>query len=438
MRGLQIGNSAGFRMAIIAGLTLLLMIPAGMIRSLITEREQTRDGAVAEISGKWGRCQTVAGPVLTVPYRRYEKDDKGKVVSSSVELAHFLPETLSVTGTMNPQVRYRGIYEAVLYNGKFHISGTFSKPDLRGLGLAPENMQWDEAYLALGISDMKGIKETIKVDWNGALISANPGIASTEVFSSGISARVGLDSKTAAIPFSLDVDLNGSRELTFLPVGKETKVALSSKWSSPSFQGEFLPEKRSITKDGFAAEWKVLSMNRNYPQQWTGKNEKPAASAFGVSLLLPLDEYQKTMRTTKYALMFIGLTFASFFVIEILGNRAIHPIQYLLVGTALVLFYTLLLSLTEHLRFQYSYLIAGAGIVTLVSAYSWSVLASRLFAGVIATVVSVLYGFLYVLLQCEDYALLLGSIGLFGILGLFMYLTRKVDWFTVLKPAVEQ
>jgi inner membrane protein len=179
-------------------------------------------------------------------------------------------------------------------------------------------------------------------------------------------------------------------------------------------------------------------MNRNYPQQWAGKSEKLAPSAFGVSLLLPLDEYQKTMRTTKYALMFIGLTFASLFVIEILGGRAIHPIQYLLVGTALMLFYALLLSLTEHLRFQHSYLVAAAGIVVLVSAYSWSVLASRLFAGVVATVVSVLYGFLYVLLQCEDYALLLGSVGLFAILGLFMYLTRKVDWYTVLKPAVAE
>jgi inner membrane protein len=425
-------------MAIIAGLTLLLMIPAGMIRGLIAEREQTRDGAVSGISGKWGRCQTVAGPVLTVPYRHDAKDGKGKVVSSTVELAHFLPDTLSVTGTMNPQVRYRGIYEAVLYNGKLRIAGTFSRPDIRSLGIAPENMRWDEAYLAIGISDMKGIKEAVKVDWNGGLIQASPGIASADVFCSGISARVALDPRAASFPFALDVDLNGSRELAFLPVGKETRVALSSNWPSPSFQGEFLPEKRSITKDGFAAEWKVLSMNRNYPQQWAGKSEKLAPSAFGVSLLLPLDEYQKTMRTTKYALMFIGLTFASLFVIEILGGRAIHPIQYLLVGTALMLFYALLLSLTEHLRFQHSYLVAAAGIVVLVSAYSWSVLASRLFAGVVATVVSVLYGFLYVLLQCEDYALLLGSVGLFAILGLFMYLTRKVDWYTVLKPAVAE
>jgi inner membrane protein len=339
---------------------------------------------------------------------------------------------------MNPQVRYRGIYEAVLYNGKLRIAGTFSRPDIRSLGIAPENMRWDEAYLAIGISDMKGIKEAVKVDWNGGLIQASPGIASADVFCSGISARVALDPRAASFPFALDVDLNGSRELAFLPVGKETRVALSSNWPSPSFQGEFLPEKRSITKDGFAAEWKVLSMNRNYPQQWAGKSEKLAPSAFGVSLLLPLDEYQKTMRTTKYALMFIGLTFASLFVIEILGGRAIHPIQYLLVGTALMLFYALLLSLTEHLRFQHSYLVAAAGIVVLVSAYSWSVLASRLFAGVVATVVSVLYGFLYVLLQCEDYALLLGSVGLFAILGLFMYLTRKVDWYTVLKPAVAE
>ncbi len=434
MSGLSIRHSVGVRMVVIGVVGLVLLIPAAMIRGLIHEREDRRDGAVAEISAKWGGAQTVAGPVLTVPYRQYHKNDKGKVVSTTTEYAHFLPDDLSIAGTIVPQVRYRGIYEAVLYNGKLRLAGTFSRPDGRELGIPPADIMYDKAFLSVGITDMKGIREIISVRWNGEAIPANPGIESRDVLESGVSARVALSETTKRYPFALDLDLNGSQQISFLPFGKETRVALSSNWASPSFKGEFLPEKRSISKAGFSAEWKVLSLNRNYPQKWTGRNANVATSAFGASLLLPLDGYLKTTRTTKYALLFIALTFAAFFVIEVLKRFSLHPVQYLLVGLALVLFYTLLLSLTEHLRFQYSYLVAGAGIVALVSAYSASILRSGRLAAVVGAVVAVLYAFLYVLLQCEDFALLIGSVGLFAILGLFMYLTRTVDWFTVLKP----
>lgn len=336
---------------------------------------------------------------------------------------------------MHPEIRYRGIYEVVLYNGKIHLAGNFLRPDVKDLGIPPKDVLWDKAFLSLGITDMKGIKEAIRIKWRGAKVAASPGIPSGDVLESGVSARVPLDGEARSYPFSLNVDLNGSRNLSFIPVGKETRVALSSPWASPSFQGEFLPETRTIAKDGFSAEWKVLSLNRNYPQKWTGKIAPLDPSAFGVDLLLPVDEYKKTMRTTKYALLFIVLTFAAFFVIEILGRKALHPIQYLLVGLALVLFYTLLLSLTEHLAFQYSFLVASVAIMALVAAYSRSALGSGALAAAVAGVVAVLYGFLYILLQLEDYALLLGSAGLFAALALFMYLTRKVDWFTVLKPA---
>lgn len=438
MKGLSIRHSAGIRLIVIAVVIAALQIPAGLIRDLIRGRESTRDAAVAEISGKWGRAQTVAGPVLTVPYRITRKNEKGNVVSTRVAYAHFLPDDLSISGTMVPQVRYRGIYEAVLYNGKLRLAGTFPRPDGRELGIASGDMLYDKAFVSIGITDMKGIKETPRVHWNGKVLSANPGIESRDVFASGVSARVAVAETADRTRFAVEVDLNGSQQLSFLPLGKETRVALSSRWPSPSFQGEFLPEKRTISKDGFSAEWKVLSLNRNYPQKWVGANDQLATSTFGVGLLLPLDGYLKTMRTTKYSLLFVTLTFAAFFVIEILRRLSVHPIQYLLVGLALALFYTLLLSLTEHLRFHYSFLVAGAGIVGLVSAYSASVLRSGRLAAAVGGVLAALYGFLYVLLQCEDFALLLGSVGLFAILGLFMYLTRTVDWFTVLTPAANE
>lgn len=428
----KIRSSVGIRLVVIAVLSLLLLIPAGMIERLIHEREMTRNNAVGEVSGKWGGSQLLSGPILTVPLKEQYKDNKGNV-TTSIQYAHFLPDELSIQGDVSPQIRRRGIYEVVLYNGKLKVSGSFQHPAMNDLGISNQEIMWKDAFLSLGITDMKGIKDTIKIKWNDSDLTANPGIKSDDVLCSGVSTKVELNETQKNNTFSFNVDLNGSQDLKFIPVGKETRVVVSSSWTAPSFQGGFLPEKREITKNGFTAEWKVLQLNRNYPQKWVGKHYEIQHSAFGVNLLMPIDHYQKTMRTVKYALLFIGLTFMSFFVIETLTRKPIHPIQYLLIGLALILFYSLLLSLSEHIGFGYSYLIASFCTVFMITAYSKSVLQSKLTTSVVFGILSTLYGFLYVLLQVEDYALLLGSAGLFAILGLFMYITRRIDWYTVIK-----
>lgn len=428
----KIRSSVGLRLIVITVLSLVLLIPAFMIERLIHEREATRKSAVWEVSEKWGGSQLLAGPILTVPLKKQYKDDKGNV-TTSIQYAHFLPDELSIQGDVSPQIRRRGIYEVVLYNGKLKVSGSFPHPVINDLGISEQEIMWKDAFLSLGITDMKGIKETIKITWNDSDLTANPGIKSNDVIRSGVSTKVELNETRKSNTFSFNVDLNGSQELKFVPVGKETRVIVSSSWNAPSFQGGFLPEKREISKNGFTVEWKVLQLNRNYPQKWVGKHYEIQHSAFGVNLLMPVDHYQKTMRTVKYALLFIGLTFMSFFIIEILNKKAIHHIQYLLIGFALLLFYTLLLSLSEHIPFGYSYLIASSCTVLMITAYTKSVLLSKIITSVIGVILSILYGFLYVLLQVEDYALLLGSIGLFVILGIFMYITRKIDWYTVIK-----
>ena len=210
-------------------------------------------------------------------------------------------------------------------------------------------------------------------------------------------------------------------------------MKISSSWKDPSFIGTFIPDEHEITDDGFTAKWKILHLNRNYPQQWMGGQYKINASTFGVDLLLPVDEYQKTMRTTKYAIMFISLTFLSFFMIELLNKKVLHPIQYLLIGFALLLFYTLLLSLTEHILFKYAYILAAIANVGLITAYTRGVLKHYLQTVLIFAILTILYGYLYVVLQLQDFALLMGSIGLFVILAVVMYLTRKIDWFMILK-----
>lgn len=430
----KIRSSVGIRLIVIAVLSLLLLIPATMIERLIHEREMTRNSAVREVSEKWGGNQLLAGPILTVPLKNHYKDDKGNV-TTSIQYAHFLPDDLTIQGEVSPHIRRRGIYEAVLYNSRLKVAGSFSRPVMDDLDIHGQEIMWKDAFLSLGLTDMKGIKETIKIKWNDAALTANPGIESNDVLCSGVSTKVELNESGKSNTFSFDVNVNGSQELKFIPIGKETRVIISSSWNAPSFQGGFLPEKREVSKNGFTAEWNVLQLNRNYPQKWVGKHYEIQHSAFGVNLLMPVDYYQKSMRTVKYALLFIGLTFMSFFVIviEILNRKAIHPIQYLLIGFSLILFYTLLLSLSEHIPFGYSYLIASSCTVLMIAAYSKSVLSSKTIASVMFIILSVLYGFLYVLLQIEDYALLLGSIGLFVILGILMYLTRKIDWYMVIK-----
>jgi inner membrane protein len=220
--------------------------------------------------------------------------------------------------------------------------------------------------------------------------------------------------------------------LLFSPVGEETTVQLQSEWPNPSFAGSFLPVNREVSSDGFQSEWNVLHLNRNFPQQWKGANKELTSAAFGVDLLLPVDEYRKTMRTAKYAIMFIALTFLTFFMIELLSGKMIHPVQYLLIGFALLIFYTLLLSISEYLVFGIAYLIASAAIILLITVYSYKVLSDGRKTAVVFGVLSLLYGYLYILFQLQDYALLLGSLGLFIVLSLVMYLTRSIDWFEVM------
>jgi len=361
---------------------------------------------VFEVSDKWGERQTIAGPILTVPYKNLIKDEKGNL-HAVIEYAHFLPENLTINAELFPELRYRGIYEVVLYNSKLQIRGNFTPPSFNAFSIAPESILWKDASLTLGLSDLKGIRDAVTVKWNEDELTANAGVDAKDVLEIGISVKPNVTAPAESFVFAIDLDLNGSGEMSFAPVGKETKVMVASQWGNPSFAGEFLPSSRQVQSAQFNAEWKVLHLNRNYPQQWLGGQHKIMESVFGVRLLLPIDEYQKTMRTAKYAIMFIVLTFLTFFLTEVLNKKVIHPIQYILIGLALILFYTLLLSFSEHIKFNSAYLLSSLAIIALITAYTKSVLSNHLATAIIAGVLVILYGFLYIILQLQDYALLL-------------------------------
>lgn len=435
-------NSISLKLFSIGVLILILLIPSSMLTSLIHERENIRDGAVGEVSAKWGNSQIIGGPVLSIPYSIVLKNEQGKT-ESEIRYAHFLPDEINITGNINPEKRYRGIYVVVLYNTKLTVKGSFAFPKLDELNVPIENFILKDAFISVGITDMKGIKDNILFHLNDSSFYFNPGIVTDDIFKSGISFPINLAQiKEDKYTFDFCLNINGSKDLSFLPFGKETNVTLSSAWSNPSFTGAFLPENRNVHEQGFKATWKVLQLNRNYPQQGLGafinsKNNKEDIedndAAFGVKLLLPIDEYQKTMRSTKYNVMFIILTFLTFFFVEILNKNRIHPIQYLLIGFAICLFYVLLLSISEHLKFDTSYLLSCICILALITFYAKNIFKSFFITALICIILAIFYGFFYSLLQLQDYALLMGSVGLLLILGTIMYLTRNIDWYSISK-----
>ncbi|MCB0532819.1 MAG: cell envelope integrity protein CreD [Saprospiraceae bacterium] len=427
------------KLASIGFLTLVLLIPNVMIQDLVRERQNRQSEAISEVSASWGAAQTVTGPVLSIPYSEWVQMENDKRVES-IQTAYFLPQALRVNGKVDPELRKRGIYEIVLYQSDLMISGTFDKPDFAALNIRPEDVHWDQAKLSLGIAGMSGIKNSIQLDWAGMGIRLEPGTANSKVLLSGVSNAVPVDAETEAYAFSIPLKLNGSGYLKFEPVGKETTVALESGWSSPSFEGDFLPDQREIRPEGFSASWKVLDLNRNYPQQWKGAEysfgtgNHPSAH-FGVRLVQTVDEYAKTERSSKYAILVIGLTFLIYFFYETLRRFHIHPFQYLLVGLALSVFYLLLLSLSEHLGFNTAYALATAATIGLIAVYSAGVFKNLRMTVQLTLLLGLIYGFIFIVLQLEDYALLTGSIGIFAALAAVMYYSRNVDWYNLSETA---
>lgn len=426
----MIANSVSFKIITIFVLILLLLIPSSMIKSLIHERENRKQEVIKEISSKWGHEQTIVGPIISIPYRKYFEDKDGKKTFSILYM-HFLPDNIDITGKIFPKIRYRAIYEAVLYNTQVVITGNFSYPQIDEMDIPKENIVWSGAYISFGISDMRGIKEQIEAKINNIAISMNPGIESNDVIASGVSAKIQIKERVESYSFKFALNLNGTHQISFVPVGKLTTVSMSSSWPDPSFDGAYLPVERSIRKDGFTAKWKVLHLNRDYPQYWKGNKHKVYDSSFGVKLFIPIDIYQKSMRTAKYAIMFIVFTFMAFFFSEVMNKMRVHPIQYLLIGLAITMFYTLLISISEHINFDTAYLISSLAVIILIAGYAKSVLKHIYLSIMVGCILAILYAYFYLLLQLENYALLLGSIGLFVVLSLVMFMTRKIDWYSI-------
>lgn len=427
----SIRQSVTVKIASIFILMMLLMIPMAYVKSLIQERDFHRQKVITEVSDKWANEQHVYGPILTIPLvREIVVDEKIKEISSQ---AHILPTKLSIDGAVDPESLYRGIYEVVVYDSKISFSGNFINLGKYKDELKEYKILWEDAYLTINISDLRGIKETVSIKWNDKEKQVEPGSGIPSLVKSGITVHdiFDKDPDNDTFDFSFTLNLQGSQYLGFVPLGKETDINLSSSWADPSFTGSFLPDNRTVTDGGFTADYKILELNRNYPQFWYGNRnmENIEKSSFGVDLLLPMNDYQKAMRSAKYALLAISLTFLTFFLVEIFNKKEVHPLQYILIGLGLCLFYTLLVSISEHSNFDLAYAIASVSVISMIGLYAKSILVDLKQTVILVLILCLTYMFVYITLQVQDYALLIGSIGLTAILAFTMFITRNINWY---------
>ncbi|MFC2123853.1 cell envelope integrity protein CreD [Bacteroidota bacterium] len=423
-------NSVTLKFIVITILMLLLLIPLSMIKSIIAERELLNNQATEEVSSKWAESQQINGPILAIPViYEYQEEDKTNLITKHL---HILPEDLYINGIIEPEKLRRGIYEVAVYKSELSINGNFNldlKIDWENL----KEIKYDQSFLTIGVSDLRGIEDQISLNWNNEALTVDPGSKISNIIKTGITINLpDIESLiNEKVLFDVKLKLQGSQNMSFVPLGATTRVDITSDWTSPGFDGNFLPDHREVSDEGFKANWKILQLNRNFPQSWMGGNQRDnmIESSFGVNLILPLDDYQKSMRSAKYAAMTIALTFLIFFLVEILNGKKIHPFQYALVGLALSLFYVLLVSISEHSNFNLAYAASTLGIVTMIALYSLSIFKVKKQTLILVSTLLGIYGFLFVTLQLTDYALLMGSIGLTVILAATMYFTRHINWY---------
>lgn len=434
------------KIASILVLTILLLIPMVRIQGLIRERQTLRDGVVQDIARSAAYAQTITGPLLIVPYTRklheQQLDATQKLVTVTREVAgelRLLPATLDASGRLDTDERRRGIYKARIFNADMKLQGRFSIPANYGIESDVDSYTFGAPHLALGISDIRGIGNALALQANGSSVDFEPG-SGTALLASGVQAPLTLAGTSAEQPldYAIELALQGTGDFKVAPVGRDTHVKLESNWPHPSFAGEFLPRTRDVNAAGFSADWQTSFFATNM-EEALARCEPSADDSnrscadfrvqnFGVSFVDPVDQYLKSNRAAKYAFLFIGLTFAGFLVMEVLRRVSVHPVQYALVGLSLALFFLLLLSFSEHIGFAAAYAVSAAACVGLITFYVRHVLDSLVLAAGFGAVLGALYGLLYMILSSEDYALLMGSLLVFAMVGGVMVVTRNVNW----------
>ncbi|MGI9479678.1 MAG: cell envelope integrity protein CreD [Hyphomicrobiaceae bacterium] len=445
IRGLM--RSPAFKFVVIIILILALAIPLLFVYLMVKERAQYAASAKAEIGRAWGGEQSLRGPFIMVPtVRERSVRVRNETRTEKIrEFAIFLPEKLNIKPVARTELRRRGIFEVPVYRSEIAFTGHFVPPAMRKVARPGTEFLWSEAVLALLISDVRGIKKTAEIKLGDtAAVKFRSGLG-LETGSRGrplgaIHVPIEESAAKQGFTYAFKLDLNGSSALNFVPAGGETEVTAQSDWPHPSFQGNFLPDSRTITDKGFEATWKIPRLARGQSQTLHVRN--PAGlmgtTEFGVNFFQPVKFYSLAERALKYAQGFLAIVFFAVFVLEMQARRRVHWIQYLFVGLALVIFYLVLIGTAEHIGFEAGYFAASAATSLLVGTYIGTVTRSFSRGAQILAVIAIIYALLYLLLRVEDYALLIGSIAAFVMLAAVMFATRDIDWSGKQTPVEEE
>ncbi|HEY5645210.1 MAG TPA: cell envelope integrity protein CreD [Pseudomonadales bacterium] len=421
------------RFLLVAFIAIAMLVPLSLVRGVSDERQSYYRSALTEVATAWGGAQSLAGPFLVVPEEYAVSQEVGGGAAAQTTVVRervYLPKSVVLNLDVRHQFRERAIYQVPVYTSNLRFSGTFAAPQTGGAEEGLIRVLPHRARLVVGIRETKAIMDAGALTFGDA-VARFEGMPTEAWLGGGIQARVQLPEGVQGVAFDFELTVKGSQHLAFLPVAAATRAEASSSWPHPSFDGEYLPESYEIRDDGFDAQWQVHELARSLPDSFMA-DEQPTpvsvtADSASIRLFQPLTEYRLVDRATKYGLLFIALTFLGFVCFELTLALKFHPVQYGVVGVALVLFYLALLSLSEHVPFGVAYLLATALLTTLVGWYVWAMTRSRRTTAWTVAIIGALYGTLYVLLRLEAFALLTGTAVLFLGLAALMFSTRRMS-----------
>ncbi len=422
-------------------ITALLLIPLGMISSIIRERNNIRSGAEYQLLESYGGTLVLTSPVIVVPYNVESIDEKKEVIYVE-KYAYFLPEELNINGEVTPVIKKRGIYEFLLYNSDIEIDGYFTKPNFKKLTDKVDSIFWDRAIIVYEVSNIKGFTSKPELYINDVEHELDKGAYKNIIYSGGLSTPINLDIDSDEISFKLLTSIQGGQSFGFIPLGSETNVTLKSNWDSPSFYGSNLPTSHNIVEDeGFDAMWYINSFSRDFSNVMDEEDVEYSdfySSTFGVSFLFPVDLYLMVERCIKYGILFLIIPFITFFLMEIFSKKRVHLFHYMFVGITSILFFLLLLSFGEHFSFITSYIVGVCMVSGLITYYACHFLKSVKQGILLFPIMLITYLFMYIMINSEDYALLMGSLGLFTIVAGIMIVTKKIDWYSFGKQSITE
>ena len=445
----EVTKTLGFKIIIIIVLGLLLLIPMTFINSVVRDRIRYQNEAISSIIEPVGDSANIQGVVIAIPYLEKFIDSDTKEIGYTRKYIFYMPNEYNVTGDVDVTSLSRGIFKAPIFNSKLNIAGRFDKYNDEIYNLDKNNtiILYDEAMIILGIGNKKNLMKlpNILINQNEELKYYEKNInIDLNMFKNKFLYTISRDNILNGFDFNITMDIQGGNSLIITPLASENTFKISSKWKDPSFTGGFLPTKREVNNNGFNAEWNIASFNTSFTKYWTSDENSNRLNNIDnnqyytsnqesnnvlISFLLLNDNYQKTSRSVKYAILFIFIPFFVLFLCEVLSKKRIHPVQYILIGIANAIFYLLLLAISEHINFNISYFLSALMVTALTSIYIGYIIKSPKYTISMAIVEALIYIFLFGILQLTDYALLMGTLGLFAVIALAMYFTRNVDWY---------